>query len=207
MTKHLHPSLSAIVLAGGKARRFGGIDKGLVDFKGKPLIQRTLEIISPLIPDVQINANRSLSQYADLGFEVVADDLEDFQGPLAGMATALALATTSHVLFLPCDCPLLEDAIVHRLAEASANHPNAICVAHDGNRLQPVFAVIPKKLEQSLRDYLLDGQRKIDRWYALHPHREISFADCAQIFININSEAELNTALEDLAQQESERID
>ena len=84
--------ITAVILAGGKGRRMGGEDKGLMELHGRPLIKHVLAIIAPQVGAVIINANRNLDRYAGFGYPVLRDDLQDFQGPLAGFSAAMAAA-------------------------------------------------------------------------------------------------------------------
>ena len=98
-------TISAVILAGGKARRMNGADKGLQLLQNKPLISHVIERLQPQVIDISINANRHHTEYAQWGFPVFSDELPDFQGPLSGMLTALEKAKTDFVLFVPCDSP------------------------------------------------------------------------------------------------------
>ena len=95
--------ITAVILAGGRGRRMGGDDKGLVELNGRPLIKHVLAVIAPQVSSVILNANRNLDRYAGFGYPVVRDDLLGFQGPLAGFAAAMAAATTPYLITMPCD--------------------------------------------------------------------------------------------------------
>ncbi|MGK0273027.1 MAG: molybdenum cofactor guanylyltransferase [Cocleimonas sp.] len=179
--------ITAVILAGGKGRRLGGQDKGLVEYKGKPLIQHVLEKITLQVDDVLINANRNHESYSALGYKVINDELSDFQGPLAGFATAMQSCNTDYILTMPCDGPSLSDDYVARLATATENK-DTIIVAHDGERLQPVHALIPVSLIESLMKFLESGDRKIDRWYAQNDMVTADFSDQPDMFFNVNTE-------------------
>jgi len=179
--------ITAVILAGGKGRRLGGQDKGLVEYKGKTLIQHVLDKIIPQVDSVMINANRNQSEYAKLGYEIISDDLSDFQGPLAGFAIAMQACKTDFILTMPCDGPSLSGDYVTRLIK-SASDKQTIVVAHDGERLQPVHALIPVSLIDSLLDFLQSGDRKIDRWYAQHNMAKADFSDKPEMFFNVNTE-------------------
>ena len=78
-------SISGVILAGGQGRRMGGIDKGLVDFLGKPLVAHVIQRLGPQVDEILINANREIESYSSFGHEVIQDDIEGFAGPLAGL--------------------------------------------------------------------------------------------------------------------------
>lgn len=180
--------LTAVILAGGRGRRMGGSDKGLVDLDGRPLIAHVLNGIAPQVGEVLINANRNVRQYQAFGYPVVNDALDGFQGPLAGFASAMAAATTPCILTLPCDGPLVPPDYAMRMMDALVATPGSeIAVAHDGNRMQPVYALLPVRLMSDLEGFLAQGDRKIDLWYARHRTALSDFSDCPDAFRNINT--------------------
>ena len=185
-------NITAVVLAGGRGRRLGGQDKGLVDLDGKPLIEHILELVMPQVSAVIINANRNQQVYADLGHPVISDNMADYQGPLAGFAVALAACNTDYIMTLPCDGPYVPVDLVSRLSAAMKDNDAELAVAYDGQRMQPVYALIPRSLLGSLQDFLDAGDRKIDLWYARHNTALADFSDVIDTFFNINTEDDLS---------------
>lgn len=179
--------VAVVILAGGQGRRMGGQDKGLLEFNGKPLIEHILGNVSAQCRTIYINANRNIDRYAHYGRPVLSDELGDFQGPLAGFSTALAHVPTPLVQTLPCDCPFLPNDLITRMLESLNTSHSDIAVAHDGQRLQPVYALIKTDLKQSLKDFLNSGDRKIDRWFAHNKMVNVDFSDARQLFENLNS--------------------
>lgn len=192
MSKIEKKDITAVILAGGKGRRLGGQDKGLVHYKNKPLIEHIIESIQPQVATILINANRNQETYMGYGFPVINDELSDYQGPLAGFATAMKTVNTSHIITLPCDGPLFPENLVSRMLDALENASIAsldtIIVAHNGERLQPVYALIPIMLIDSLEHFLKEGSRKVDLWYAKHTIKIADFSDTPNVFDNINTE-------------------
>jgi molybdopterin-guanine dinucleotide biosynthesis protein A len=187
LTKH---NITAVILAGGKGRRMQGQDKGLVKLANRALIEYVIEAIKPQVSDIIINANRNQKQYSTYDYPVIADTLNNFQGPLAGFFSAMSQATSSHIITLPCDGPLLPDDLVTRLIVALHDNNADIAVAHDGERMQPVYALIATTLQNSLSAFLNAGERKIDLWYQQHQLALADFSDCPQTFRNINTAAQ-----------------
>ncbi len=179
--------ISAMILAGGRAQRMGGVDKGLVTLHNKPLIEHVLDRLPATLTRLYINANRSHSAYQEFGFSLIRDELTDYQGPLAGIASGLAVCTTPWLLVVPCDTPLLPRDLVERLLTAAIEQQANIAVAHDGQRLQPVVALIKHDLADSLDQYLAGGDRKIDLWYKQQSMTQVDFSDQPDAFLNINS--------------------
>ncbi|KTA86133.1 molybdenum cofactor guanylyltransferase MobA [Aeromonas salmonicida] len=181
--------VSAVILAGGRATRMGGEDKGWVKLAGRPLIDHVLARLRPQVDEVLINANRSQTRYQALA-PVISDDNNDYLGPLAGMQAGLAAAHHDWVLFVPCDGPALPHDLMSRF-RAALIPDTELVVAHDGDWLQPVVALLHKSLLPSLTHALAEGERKIDIWFARHKMAVVSFADQPDAFINLNSPAEL----------------
>jgi molybdenum cofactor guanylyltransferase len=179
--------ITAVILAGGQGRRMGGQDKGLIEINGRALVAILIDRLEQQISAIVINANRNRERYQAFGYPVVSDQLDDYQGPLAGFACAMNVVDTEFILTLPCDGPLLAADYVARFIASQARTGAAICVADDGERLQPVHALIKIDLLSSLNTFLDSGDRKIDRWYAMHDFIKTDFSDCADMFRNINT--------------------
>ena len=180
-------NITGVVLAGGKARRMGGQDKGLTPFAGRPMVEWVIEALAPQVAELIVNANRNQVAYAAYGHPVIADEIEGFQGPLAGFASAMAAVSTPWILTLPCDGPFPAPDLAERLCKALAEQGAEIAVATDGKRMQPVYALLPVSLAPSLEGYLASGERKIDRWYAKHRVALADMSDRPEAFANINT--------------------
>jgi molybdopterin-guanine dinucleotide biosynthesis protein A len=186
--------ITGVVLAGGRARRMGGVDKGLVEVGGEAMVVHALRALSPQVGTLLINANRNQQRYAELGHcEVVADADGDYAGPLAGMASAMRHAATRYILTVPCDSPLLASNLAERLHGALLAADAELCVARDAERMQPVFALLECALCENIVDYLQSGGRKIDAWYAGRRMALADFSDHADMFMNINTPADRDT--------------
>jgi len=183
-------TITGVILAGGAGRRMGGRDKGLVPFRGRPLIDWVVEALVPQVGGLVISANRNRAVYAARGFPVIADDGDGFEGPLAGIAAALAAVETPWIVTVPCDGPCPAPDLVERLCAASAEPGAEIAVARDGERVQRVYALIPVALAASLGAFLAEGGRAVGRWYARHRLAVADFSDRPLAFANVNSEAE-----------------
>ncbi len=195
--------ITAVVLAGGRGSRMGGVDKGLQNFNGTPLALHSLLRLQMqsdgLVGEVMINANRNLAAYEAFGVPVWPDTLGDFPGPLAGFLTALERCETPYLLTVPCDTPLFPFDLAERLASALANGEADIAMAaapeEDGQmRTQPVFCLIRTDLLASLAVFVQGGGRKIDSWTGQHKTAVVSFdrpSDDPKAFFNANTLAEL----------------
>ena len=146
--------ITAVILAGGQGRRMGGQDKGLIELDGKPLVGILIEQLQRQGVDIVINANRNHADYQQFGLPVVSDQLADYQGPLAGFASAMAAVESPYILTLPCDGPLLADDYVARFIDSQATAATPLAVAFDGERLQPVHALLATELLPDLITFL-----------------------------------------------------
>ena len=189
-----NPHITGLILAGGQARRMGGIDKGLIQLRGRAMIEYIIDALLPQVSSLLINANRNLDAYQALGFEVLSDDIDGFQGPLAGMAAGLKHCQSGYIATAPCDGPLLPSDYVKTLHCAAQQAGSKISVGFDGKRLQPVYALIHAGLLPDLLAYLAAGERKIDGWYHNHGYAQADFSFCPQMFTNINTRADLQAA-------------
>lgn len=186
-------TISAVILAGGKATRMNGQDKGLQLLHDKPLIQHVIERLQPQVHDISINANRHQAEYARYGFPVFADELPDFQGPLSGMLTALNRAKSDFVLFTPCDSPFFPINLAERLKSAIETRQVLLAYACDNERAHPVFCLISTKLAPDLSVYLQAGQRRLLQFMRANQAAAVIFDEKAGKFVNFNTLAELKT--------------
>lgn len=184
-------SISGIVLAGGLGRRMGGVDKGLMDFLGKPMVAHVINRLQPQVDEILINANREIERYAAFGHTVIEDDIAGFAGPLAGLHKGMSVAKHPYVLTVPCDSPLLPMNLANRLMHALIQHDADLAVAKTGMQAHPVFCLCRKALLPNLESFLQQGGRKIDTWYGALEVVEVSFNDNPQAFSNVNTPEEL----------------
>jgi molybdenum cofactor guanylyltransferase len=197
--------ITGLVLAGGLARRMGGIDKGLVDLGGKPMIEHVLAALRPQVGRLLINANRNLEDYARFGVPVVTDTIEGFQGPLAGIYSGLAVVETPYLLTAPCDSPLLAPDLAACMVRALDAEQADLAVAHDGQRQQPVFLLLRRELAPDLQAYLAGGDRKIDLWFARHRVANAGLGHRRDSFVNVNDPEERRRVEALLATREDAR--
>ncbi|MEI6707324.1 MAG: molybdenum cofactor guanylyltransferase MobA [Methylococcales bacterium] len=184
--------ITGVILAGGQARRMNHQDKGLVCYQGRPLVDYAIAALAPLVHETLINANRHHAQYQQFGLPVVADQTDSFDGPLAGILTAMIHSDADVLLIVPCDAPLISTVHLQKLLTVRAELNADIAVAFDGERLHPVFLTIHTRLQSSLQNYLASGERKVQSWLAQHHTVQVDFSDAPEIFTNINTLAELS---------------
>jgi len=184
--------ITGLILAGGRGRRMGGVNKGLTPLRGRPMVAWALERLAPQVGELLINANQNLEQYRALGYPVISDEIGGFAGPLAGLHAGMKAAHHPYVLTVPCDSPFLPADLAQRLHAALAEQGADIAVAKTGDQPQTVFSLSRRDLLPHLSEYLTRGGRRIDAWYASLKVIEVAFDDQADAFFNINSIEELN---------------
>ncbi|MBA4262754.1 MAG: molybdenum cofactor guanylyltransferase MobA [Comamonadaceae bacterium] len=201
--------ITALVLAGGRGSRMGGVDKGLQKFRDTPMALNALLRLQiqegGLVGNLMVNANRNLAAYEAFGHPVWPDSLPDYAGPLAGFLTGLSHCETPYLLTVPCDTPLFPLNLVQRLAAAFDDPATEIAMvsAREGEngaggelRTQPVFCLMRAELLPSLIAFTQAGERKIDRWTGQHRTVIVPFdqpGDDRQAFFNANTLAELQS--------------
>lgn len=206
--------ITGLVLAGGRGSRMGGIDKGLVLYRGEPLVRHALARLAPRVGVVAINANRNLGVYETMGVPVWPDAVvidaaagaevsarEEFAGPLAGLLAGLTRCATPYLATVPCDSPRFPLDLVMRLAEALEQADADVAMASTrvsgGQRQQPVFCMMKASVRDGLSRFLQSGQRKLGAWGALQRRVDVVFDD-ADAFANANTADDLQR-LESLA--------
>jgi molybdopterin-guanine dinucleotide biosynthesis protein A len=196
--------ISGVVLAGGLSRRMGGGDKGLLAIAGRPMLAHVIERLSPQVAAVAINANGDPARFSTFGLPVVADPVQGYVGPLAGVLaglrwTAARVPRATHVASVSADAPLLPVDLVARLAAALGDRPRAIAIARSVGELHPVIGLWPVALADDLEAALGDGVRKVLAWTDRHGTVPVDFAMLAGAdgpvdpFFNANTPEELAT--------------
>ena len=199
--------ITGVVLAGGRGRRMGGGDKGLLAVGGGVMAQVAAGRLLSQTGAVVINANRNIAEYEKLGYAVVADssvslpaaEAEEFAGPLAGILAGLRVVESEWALFVPCDSPFFPQTLARDLMRGAADKRADVAVAFAGGRAQPVFMLARRALADDLAKFVADGGRKIDLWYARHKHAEVMFENAGD-FANINTPEDLAEANKRLQQ-------
>jgi len=176
-------NVSAIILAGGRATRLNGDDKGLCLYRGKPLIMHVLNSIAPQVSDIVISANRHIEAYEDLGYKVVSDGNNDFDGPLKGVAQALPFCKHNKVLVITCDMPFLPTNL---LTLFDVSSPIKLQVISVNQRKQLCF-IMDKRLKTSLFNYVQLGNNRVMQWLVLNDCQEIEYLGDDNAFNNLNN--------------------
>ncbi|MFD2181760.1 molybdenum cofactor guanylyltransferase MobA [Rhodoplanes azumiensis] len=194
------PPTVGLILAGGRAQRLGGGDKGLLGVGGRPILARVVARLAPCAA-VVLNANGDPARFAGLGLPVVADTVPGYAGPLAGVLAGLDWAAThrpdiGHVVTAPADAPFLPADLVARLHAAARAAGTPIACAASGGRRHPVVALWPVTLREALRRALVDeGLHKVGAFLDRHGAATADWpAAPVDPFLNVNTPADLDEA-------------
>lgn len=187
------------ILAGGRGRRMEGIDKPFAQLAGRPLIAHVIDRLAPQTGEIILNANTAPERFDQFGLEVVADSMEGFFGPLAGVHALMLGAHgrgASHVLVAPADTPFLPRDLLVRLTAVDPDG-SVVRIACSNGRRHPVVALWPTDLAVDLGEYLAASddlsmaaflrQVKIAETDFTQPH-------APDPFFNINEPADLASA-------------
>jgi molybdopterin-guanine dinucleotide biosynthesis protein A len=165
----LREQISAGILAGGAGARFGGRDKGWIEWQGRPLVEWTLDALRSQAAEILISANRNLERYAALGPRVLCDpDPQAYEGPLAGMVQLLAAARHDWLMCVPCDAPDLPADLARRFSTVVAAEAADIAVVADESGIHPTFCFIRTALAGDAARRFAEGERAPRRWFARH---------------------------------------
>lgn len=186
--------VTAVILAGGLARRFKGEDKGLIQLARRPLAAWVADRLREHVAEVLVNANRNLREYATLGHVVVADHLPGNLGPLAGLLAAGRTARQEWLLTVPCDAPFLPlDLAMHLHAQALANEVRMVRAADETGTHYAVM-LMHRSLLPELDTFVRDGGRQVRAWQDTQPVETVEFHGDPYAFLNVNTPDDLRTA-------------
>tara|TARA_R110002074_G_scaffold63594_12_gene152400 strand:+ start:1110 stop:1709 length:600 start_codon:yes stop_codon:yes gene_type:complete len=190
-----------VILAGGQATRMGGGDKGLLPLGNGTLLSCVIDRLGPQVAELALNANGDAARFSSLGLPVLADSIDGYAGPLAGVLAGLDWAAAQGadtIVTAAADTPFFPCDLVPRLLLASEGmtHPLALAATPDAKRgtaRHPTFGLWPVALRDDLRAALQAGLRKVVLWTDQHGGRTAMFPDEAAFF-NVNTPDDLTQA-------------
>jgi molybdopterin-guanine dinucleotide biosynthesis protein A len=157
---------SILLLAGGQGQRMGGRDKGLIQWRGEPLIEHLHRLTRPLTDDLIISCNRNHEQYAQYADQLVHDEEAGFPGPYAGIRAGLAVARHDYLLVMPCDTPMLDVELLQGLLRTAVEHADKPVMIRQGEQWEPLLCCIPTRHAQAFEQHWQQGQRSPRRTMA-----------------------------------------
>jgi len=194
-------SVVGVLLAGGLSRRMGGGDKNQLGLGQRPILDHVIDRVRPQVDTLILNANGDPERFAGYDLPVVADVVDGYAGPLAGILTGMEWAAT-HVpdaqwlASFPTDAPFLPRDLVAKLVAATVAEGADMACAMSQDRTHPPIAIWPVALRAELRRAMVDEEmRKIDRWTGRYKIVHVPFDDPdMDPFFNINRAENLEDA-------------
>ena len=187
-------NVSALILAGGRASRMQGQDKGLIKLGEYSLVAHVIQQLRIQIHQITISANRNQTDYARFGYPVIGDSNNDYAGPMAGILAGLQTCKTDWLLVCPCDAPFLPGEFAWRMQNRIRDTHTRVCMAETMGRLQPVHLLLHRSLRDSLQENLQQGKQKMQLWLTEQDYCTCDFSDQPEAFFNINTHADLQQA-------------
>ncbi len=154
----------AVILAGGKGKRMGGVEKALLDLQGRPFLDYLLETLSCFFSKISISTN-SPKLYNRYGLSIIEDEFPD-KGPMAGILAALENIDSDFLFFVPCDTPLLQKGLIQCILERIDKLKNGLVIEDQNRRLHPLLGVYGKSLAPLIRKRILDHRLKLQELVA-----------------------------------------
>ncbi len=187
-----------MILAGGRATRMGGGDKGFRVVAGRRLIDHVIGRLAPQVADMAINANGDPARFAEFGLPVLPDSLPDHPGPLAGVLAGLDWAAergAGAIVTAAADTPFFPRDLAARLAAAGELALAASADADGRLQRHPTFGLWPVRLREDLRAALTGGLRKIVLWTDGHGAATVEFPSAPfDPFFNVNTPEDIARA-------------
>ena len=188
-----------VILAGGQSRRFGGGYKTLNKFNKISILDRIIQNFSKLEMEIVLNVNSNEDQFVKTGLHLIKDELENFQGPLAGIYSSMkwVLENRKNIEWIftsPSDTPFLNKSLVNKFLSNNYNNKTNIVIAKSSNKTHPVIGFWHISLIKSLEEFLAKDNRKIMHWVEGQNYEILNFEN-KNNFFNINTQADLEEAI------------
>ena len=188
-----------VILAGGQSRRFGGGYKTLYTFNKISILDRIIQNFKKLEVEIVLNANSNEDQFLKTGLHLIKDELENFQGPLAGICSSMkwVLENRKNIEWIftsPSDTPFLNKNLVNKFLSTNYNNKTKIVIAKSSNKTHPVIGFWHISLIKSLEEFLAKENRKIMHWVEGQNYEILNFEN-KNFFFNINTKADLEEAI------------
>ena len=190
------PDFSGFVLAGGRSSRMG-TDKAFLELNGRTLLNRALDLLHVLTPEVRIVG--PASRFAAYG--PVVEDKYAGRGPLAGIHAALTASATELNLVLAVDLPFVTESLLRFIVEQAHTSDALVTAPRIAGGYQPLCAVYRRAFASHAQAALEGGRNKIDALFVAETTRVLEeselnrFAFSAAMFENLNTPEDLRRAV------------
>ena len=189
-------NVTAVILAGGKASRMGGVNKALLEINGRSIIEREIEVLDSIFDETIIITNNP-EYYQYLGKPLFMDVIPG-KGSLGGLYTGLIKSKNPYSFFVPCDMPFLNTKVIDFLLSSLDGHD--IVIPRINGHLEPMHAIYSKNCIPYIKTLLEGDDLKIKQLFAEVDTCEIS-EDCIRKFdpdfdfiMNVNTPEDFDKA-------------
>ncbi len=188
-----------VILAGGQSKRFGGGFKTLHKFNKKTVLERIIKNYENLNINIALNVNSDEKEFSKTGLVLIKDEIENFQGPLAGIYSSIKWVTKNNkniewLLTTPSDTPFLFAEIINKFFKTEFKENSKIILAKNYDKIHPVIGLWHISLIKKLEKFLENKDRKIMNWVKLQNYEELNFEN-KNHFFNINTKSDLDEAI------------
>jgi molybdopterin-guanine dinucleotide biosynthesis protein A len=185
----MYDNYSAVILAGGANKRFGGYPKSKIKFDGESIISMILGTIRGLFSEIIIVTNTP-DEYDNLGIKLTGDHFRNI-GPLGGIHAAMLASSSENLFVLASDMPLINKEAILKQVDYFEKGSCDILVAKSGDLMEPLHAIYRKSLLPAIEEYILAGEsRSLWKFFSLVNTGYIDFgsrAEAKNMFVNVNS--------------------
>ena len=187
-----------VILAGGRSKRFGGGYKTLHKFNNLSVLERILNNYKNLNIKVALNVNSNEIEFSKTGLNLIKDEIDNFQGPLAGIYSSIKWVLQNNkniewILTTPSDTPFLFAKIINKFFKTKFKENSKIILAKNNDKIHPVIGLWHVSLIKKLEEFLAKEDRKIMNWVKLEDYEVLNFEN-KNYFFNINTRSDLEEA-------------
>jgi len=184
--------ITGIILAGGLGKRFGGINKALIQFFDRPLIEHVIDALRPQVDQILISANRNIVELSYFGYSVIEDNLKN-SGPLGGIASLIDHVTTDLAIVTTCDTMHIPENFVSELETSRTKNKADIAIAKNDIGIQRLNFSTTKETLAGARDFLKTGNLTVAQWQNEINACEVRFSSTEKLLplYNINTPEDL----------------
>ena len=187
-------AVTGVILAGGQSRRTGGNDKCMLRLHDKPLLLHTIERLAPQVDDIVLCTGPHEKKYPHAGYRQITDAYNEYNGPLAGIQSAMSNCSSDYLFVTACDSPFLPVDLVNRMRKQLAATNKDVAILDDGKQRYPLPCLLKRTLRADLDRYLDSGQRKTATWLYSYAPATLLLPELDPVFININTTEKLAQA-------------
>ena len=199
MTNAYHRPCTGVILAGGQNTRFGGTNKALASFAGKPILDHILATFADRFDEIILVTNTP-RLFIDWDLTLVSDVLQS-RSSLTGLHAALFYSRHDDIFITACDTPLLRGALLDLLLDAREDQVDAV-IPETAKGLEPLCAIYSRRCLPAIENRLQRGDYRIRGFFSSVKIKRLAISRLRAVDPDLRSFANVNTP-EDLARIET----